>query len=97
MTIDVVNKEIGVCQSCEDLSVWLLLHNINVMPTLKLIHITPKYKVAYGVNISQSSNIHKLVSLPNSMVGISNGWNFKQLKFFQLIKNYSPMVEFSIN
>ena len=39
----------------------------------------------------------ELVSLPNSMVGISNGWNFKQLKFFQLIKNYSPMVEFSIN
>ena len=26
-----------------------------------------------------------------------NGWNFKQLEFFQLIKNYSPMVEFSIN
>ena len=55
MTIDVVNKEIGVCQSCEDLSVWLLLHNINVMPTLKLIHITPKYKVAYGVNCACGS------------------------------------------
>ena len=56
MTIDVVNKEIGVCQSCEDLSVWLLLHNINVMPRLKLIHITtPKYRAVVVAQLVERS------------------------------------------